>query len=113
MARKAVEANPQSASYRNTLGVARYYAGDWKLAISDLEQSVSLGKRGSSFDFLFLAMAHWKLGQQEEARRLYAHGIQKLGPQPSKELRRFQSEAEDLIKPASGNTLQKREGEKK
>ncbi|MCW5555259.1 MAG: serine/threonine protein kinase [Verrucomicrobiae bacterium] len=113
LAQKAVEANPQSTNHRNTLGVARYYAGDWTQAIADLEASVALGKGGNSFDMFFLAMAHWQLGQADEARRLYTHGIQKIGPQPGEDLSRFQLEAEALIKPPSANALQHPGGEKR
>jgi tetratricopeptide (TPR) repeat protein len=99
LAKKAVESNAQFSYYRNTLGVARYRAGDWKQAISDLEKSVSLGQGGNSFDFFFLAMAHWKLGDKDKALECYERAIPSMGKQqPNEELRRFQTEAEELMK---------------
>jgi tetratricopeptide (TPR) repeat protein len=53
----------------NTLGVARYRAGDWKGAVEALTKSVELRQGGDSFDFFFLAMAHWRLGDKEKARQ--------------------------------------------
>jgi eukaryotic-like serine/threonine-protein kinase len=97
LAKKAVESNPQSRSYRNTLGVARYRAGDWKQAISDLEQSVSLGKGGNSHDWYFLAMAHWRLGEKEKARVWYDRAVSDKGHLVNEELRRFRSEAAELL----------------
>src|SRR5207244_2594254 len=44
LAAEAAEKSPKSAAYRRTLGAARYRAGDWKVAVADLEQAVSLGK---------------------------------------------------------------------
>jgi serine/threonine protein kinase/Tfp pilus assembly protein PilF len=99
LAKKAVESDPQSSSCRNTLGVARYRAGDWKQAISDLEQSVSLGKGGTGYDWFFLAMAHWQLGEKDEARKWYSRAVQWMDKyQPAnEELRRFRAEAEELL----------------
>src|SRR5262249_21231244 len=65
LAKKAVELAPEEANCWNTLGVASYRAGDWKAAISSLEKSMKLRKGGTSFDWFFLAMAHWQLGDKE------------------------------------------------
>jgi eukaryotic-like serine/threonine-protein kinase len=99
LAKKAVESDPKSSYYHNTLGVARYRAGDWKQAIAELEQSMSLGKSGDSNDWFFLAMAHWQLGQKQEARKWYdqaAAWMEKNQPK-NDELSRFQAEAKQLL----------------
>jgi len=99
LAEKAVQSNPQSGYYRNTLGVARYRAGDWEQASADLEQSIALGKGGTSFNWFFLAMAHWQLGNKEEARKGYDRAVEwleKNQPQ-NEELRRFRTEAAELL----------------
>jgi serine/threonine protein kinase len=88
LAKKAVESNPQSGSYRNTLGVARYRAGDWKQAISDL-------KGGHSYDWFFLALAHWQTGNKEEARKCYDRAVECTTE--NEELRRFRAEAAELL----------------
>ncbi len=99
LAKKAVQSNPRSRSYRNTLGVARYRAGDWKQAIADLKESVALGHGGDSFDGFFLSMAYWKLGASDEAQKWYdlaVHWMDRNQPK-NEELRRFRAEAAGLL----------------
>jgi tetratricopeptide (TPR) repeat protein len=99
LAKKAVESSPRTASYRNTLGVARYRAGDWKQAVSDLNESVSLSKDGDGFGWFFLAMAHWQLGNKDQADQSYNRAVtwmEKKLPN-DEQLRQFRTEARDLI----------------
>ena len=63
------------------MGAAQYSAGDWNAAIESLTKSSAMptpnvmyklrGKGGNSFDYFFLAMAHWQLGRKDEARHWY------------------------------------------
>lgn len=100
LAKQTVASNPEVGGYWNTLGVARYRAGDWMQAISDLNKSVSLTKGGDSYDFLFLAMAHWRLGDKAQARQWYERAIRLMDKQsPNEELRRFKAEVEEMMKP--------------
>jgi tetratricopeptide (TPR) repeat protein len=71
LAVKAVDARPKVGGYWNTLGVARYRAGHWSDAVAALEKSVQLGNGGDAFDGFFLAMAHWQLGDKDQARDCY------------------------------------------
>src|SRR5262249_30652542 len=71
LARKAVEEAPANADFRQTLGVAHYRTGDWKAAVAALQESVRLAKGGGCHDWLFLAMAHWQMGDKGEARKWY------------------------------------------
>ena len=63
------------ASYWNTLGVARYRAGDWEGAIRALEGSMRLQKGGDSNDWFVLAMAHWQLSDPGQARTWYRRAV--------------------------------------
>ena len=99
LATKAVESNPQTSGYHNTLGVARYRARDWQQAITELEKSISLSKGGDGFDYFFLSMAHWQLGNKDQAHKWLVQAVawmDKKAPD-NEELRRFRSEAEKLI----------------
>ena len=99
LAKKAVECGPENANYWNTLGVAQYRTGAWQEAELALQKSMDFGQGGNAFDWLFLGMAHWHLGQKEEARRQYDRAVQwmhKNEPQ-NEELLRFRSEAEELL----------------
>ena len=71
MARRMVEAYPEAETYWNTLGVAYYRAGDDVSAVAALDRATALGG-GTAFDDVFLALAQARLGDQEEARRVFA-----------------------------------------
>jgi serine/threonine protein kinase len=99
LANKAVTAQPRSVNYRNTLGVAHYRNGDDKAAIAELETSVSLRAGGDSLDWFFLAMAHWRLGDRDQARTWFERAVQWMerNKPHDGELRRFRAEAEAML----------------
>jgi tetratricopeptide (TPR) repeat protein len=100
-ARKAVEAQRDGATL-STLGVALYRNGLYREAIDALNQSIELKSDGADTCF-FLAMAHWQLGEKDEARTWFIRAIEwmeKNAPQ-DEELQRFRAEAEALITPAA------------
>jgi tetratricopeptide (TPR) repeat protein len=108
LAEKAVNAQPANGEYRNTLGVAKYRAGNWQAAVDDLTKAAELNGGKQPFDWLFLAMAHGQLGHREQAVSLYQKAIKiakdqqkavkdAAAQQPSEELARFTREATDLL----------------
>ena len=99
LAMKAVTAEPESANYRNTLGVAYYRKGDDKAAIGSLETSMSMRAGGDSFDWFFLAMAHRRLGDRDQARMWFDRAVQWMDRHKphDDELRRFRAEAEAML----------------
>jgi tetratricopeptide (TPR) repeat protein len=99
LAKKAVTARPRSADYRNTLGVAYYRNGDDKAAVAELETAMSLRAGGNSFDWFFLAMAHWRLGDRDKARAWLDRAVQGMDRHKphDDELRRFRAEAEAIL----------------
>ena len=79
--------------------MAHYRPGDWKAAIEALNKSRQLRQGGDAFDFFFLAMAQWHLGEKAKARRWFDQAVQwmdKNAPQ-NEELRRFRAEAGQLL----------------
>jgi Flp pilus assembly protein TadD/serine/threonine protein kinase len=98
-AQLAAKAAPTNGNYWNTLGAAHYRAGNWKEAVAALEKSVELRKGGDSSNWFFLAMAHWKLGEKEEARTWFDRAVQWMDKnQPgNEELGRFRAEAAELL----------------
>jgi tetratricopeptide (TPR) repeat protein len=88
----------KEAGHWNTLGVAQYRAGDFKAAIEALNKSMELRKGGDSFDWFFLAMAHWRLDKKDEARKWYERAVQWMEKyhRDNEELRRFRAEAEEM-----------------
>jgi serine/threonine-protein kinase len=95
----AVELAPEEAAYWNTLGAARYRGGDWNGAIGALEKSMALCQGGDSFDWFFLAMARWQLGDKPQARSWYdkAVGWMEKNQPKAEELIRFRAEAAALL----------------
>jgi hypothetical protein len=60
------------------VGRARYRAGAWKESIEALLKSAELDdapKGGEPRQWFFLAMAHWQLGEKEEARAWYDKAV--------------------------------------
>jgi tetratricopeptide (TPR) repeat protein len=86
----AVKERPDDAELRKTLGAALVRAGRPREAISTLEESVRLnGHGGNAFDWLFLALAHHRLGHSKQAsaalataRDWIAHGDERTIPDP-------------------------------
>jgi eukaryotic-like serine/threonine-protein kinase len=101
LAKTAVELAPKEGRLWSTLGVAQYRAGDWKAAIAALQKSDELLQGNHPrFNAFFLAMAHWQLGNEAQARKWYDQAVgwmEKNKPQ-DEELLRFRAEAEQLLK---------------
>ena len=85
--------------YWNTLGVAYFRTGDFGSAVSALDRAIAVDGEGNSFDHIFLAMAHARLGNREESRQYLAQAMfQKERDYPSHpELARFCDEAHSII----------------
>jgi serine/threonine protein kinase/tetratricopeptide (TPR) repeat protein len=115
LGKKLVDLRPKDGDSWNTLGVARYRAGDWKEAIAALEKSMELRQGGEAGDWLFLAMAHWQMGHEKQAREWYDKGVQWVEKNQPKneELRRFRGEAEELMKRESADKNPKLEKKQK
>jgi len=99
LAKKAVTAQPESANYRNTLGVAYYRNGGDTAAIAALETAMSMQAGGDSFDWFFLAMAHRRLGDRDKARKWFDRAVQWMDRHKphDDELCRFRAEAEAML----------------
>jgi WD40 repeat protein len=100
LAEKATARAPQEGNFWNTLGAARYRAGEWKPAAAALEKSMELRQGGDAFDWLFLAMARWQLSDKDQARQWYDKAVQWMNQYKvqDEELNRFRSEAAALLK---------------
>ncbi len=104
LALKAVTAEPKSANYRNTLGVAYYRKGDDKSAIGAIETAMNMRAGGDSFDWFFLAMAYRRLGDSDKARMWFDRAMQWMDRHKPHhdELCRFRAEAEAMLMAADG-----------
>lgn len=101
LARRCVEQLPTTAAYLNTLGVAQYRVGEWQAAIETLQKAeAALPDVDFGYNALVIAMAHWQLGRHDEARNWLQQAVdwQEKKKNTDKELRRFRTEAEGLMK---------------
>jgi tetratricopeptide (TPR) repeat protein len=101
LARKAV-ARPggkEDGNLCNTLGVAQYRLGDWQGALMSLEKANHLREEREAEDWLFLAMAHWKLGQKVAALDSYNSAVKLVNKKeyPPAETSRWRAEAAELL----------------
>jgi len=98
LARQAVAQEPGVGKYWNTLGVAHYRAGQWAAAIGDLELSMARGG-GGPYDWFFLAMASWRLGDRAGAQAWHAKSIAWMDQKAAQEenLLRYRAEAALLL----------------
>jgi eukaryotic-like serine/threonine-protein kinase len=99
-AQAAEQANPRDRFHLLILGVAHYRLGNWKEAIANLEKAEKLAPgKFLAWNAFFLAMAHWQIGDQEQARNWYDRAIlwMEKNQSSNEELRRFRAEAEELI----------------
>jgi tetratricopeptide (TPR) repeat protein len=99
LAKKGIEVDPNSVLLPNTLGVAHYRAGNWNDAVEWLKKSMDVRKGGDSFDWFFLVMTHWQLGNKDEARKWYDQAIDWMDKNAptNEELKRFRAEAAELL----------------
>jgi tetratricopeptide (TPR) repeat protein len=99
LATKAVTALSESANYRNTLGVAHYRNGDYRLAIVELEMAMSLREGGTCADWFFLAMAHRQLGEGEKAQAWFHRAVEWMDKHEpyDADLQRFRAEAKEVL----------------
>ena len=70
---------------------------------------MQLTKGGDSYDWFFLAMAHWQLGQLQEARKWFEQAVdwmEKNKPQ-DKDFLRYRAEATALMKERNTPTTEK------
>jgi WD40 repeat protein/tetratricopeptide (TPR) repeat protein len=99
--RKALEREPDNASFLNTLGVAQYRNGQYTAAITTLEKSLATSQgRSDGFNLFFLAMCHARLRDTESAKECFdravkwVEGKKDLQAQIVAELKAFRAEAE-------------------
>ncbi|HEV3084549.1 MAG TPA: tetratricopeptide repeat protein [Gemmataceae bacterium] len=103
-AQEACRLIQDNGSYQNTLGGAQYRAGDYQAALATLARSEKLNivlyKGPFPGDRAFLAMAHHRLGKQEQAQSMLQR-LREVMRQPrwkkDEESQAFVREAESLL----------------
>jgi tetratricopeptide (TPR) repeat protein len=109
LAEQAVAASPKDANWLNTLGAVLYRAGRYADAIGKLQDGIKIRNDvGTASDWLFLALAHHKLGHADESKKWLTKAQQWIDQAPKEganalpwdqrlELRLLRAEAEEAI----------------
>jgi eukaryotic-like serine/threonine-protein kinase len=82
------------------LGWTHYATSDWKASIDAMETSIKESRRRADpGHWFYLAMAHWKLGQNDKARQWYDTAVDWMqkSKRKNEEFTRLRSEAEKLM----------------
>jgi len=103
LAKQTVQQVADSPDFWKFLGVAQYQAGDPTAAIEALQKSSELRDRYEPEDYLFMAMAHWRKGERDQARQWYDRAMAWIEKHHSSDsdLGRIRTEAETLLGIAS------------
>ncbi|MBI2481885.1 MAG: tetratricopeptide repeat protein, partial [Planctomycetia bacterium] len=98
-ARRAVAQDWSDAVNRNTLGAALYRAGDYEEAVKHLECAIAFVQGEKCADWLRLAMAHWQLDRQQQARECRAQALRLMQNQETwnAEVAGIRIEAEEVL----------------
>jgi tetratricopeptide (TPR) repeat protein len=76
-----LQKGPAPWTYFNTLGAALYRAGRFADAVRRIEEGIKIqGKGGVPQDWLFLAMAHHRLGHAPQARKWLDQSVRAIEP---------------------------------
>jgi tetratricopeptide (TPR) repeat protein len=100
MANKALELDPEKGGTHVHLGEALYRTGDWSGAVGALMKGLEYSMGSENGARFFLAMAHWQLGNKEQAHKWYDRAMQWMEKNQSEDpegLRRFRDEAAALL----------------
>jgi tetratricopeptide (TPR) repeat protein/serine/threonine protein kinase len=98
-ANEALALEPKNGIYWQTFAWAQYRAGDCQASVTAMEKVKELGSAGDSIEWFLLALAHWKLGNKDEARQWYGRAVAWMEENQPKneELARFRAEAGELL----------------
>jgi serine/threonine-protein kinase len=99
-AQRAVNSEPGRSEGWATLGKAQYRCAEWSDAITSLEKAIAIAPNEAlAAEFAYLAMAHWRAGDRDSARKFYQRSVQ-MGKEQSvadEVLRRLLAEAKTLL----------------
>ncbi|APZ96604.1 tetratricopeptide repeat protein [Fuerstiella marisgermanici] len=89
----------EDPGHLNNYGVALFQNGDYVKAIDVFEKADSMIEGGDREHRMFLAMAHWHVGNHKEARKFYEQGFcwQEEQNELDEVLQRFSKMAEELM----------------
>jgi hypothetical protein len=99
LALRAVQLEANVGFFWDTLGIAYYRTADYTAAIAAFEKGTNVPTRGTSRNGYFLAMSHWRNGNERQAQDCFAKAEQSAPPHTlvGKKLARYRTEAATLL----------------
>jgi len=99
LALKSVQLMSQSGDKWNTVGICRCRLGQWKECTEDMEKAMKLRDGGDSNDWYFLAIAHHKLGNQDDAKTWFTRAAKWRTEHAAQDanLKRYHDEAREVL----------------
>jgi tetratricopeptide (TPR) repeat protein len=99
VARKALEAIPESVHLWHILGIGYFQLGEYRAALEALRKAKDLRVRANSFDFYYLAMVQYRLGDRQGACKSYQEAVEWMNRNRpgDEELCRLHVEAASLL----------------
>jgi tetratricopeptide (TPR) repeat protein len=96
---RAIERNARSVDAWKTLGIADYRMGDYAGALDALGKAIALQKDNPLAEQFFIAMAHWRLGQEQQARQCFEKAARSMNEagRHDDDLVRFRAEAASVL----------------
>ena len=94
---RVVERIPTDADGWMIFAACQYRDENWQLANEALDKSIKLSEGGCDFQWLLLAMTHWRLGNRKQAREWYNKAILNESTPFSVPLRRLRDETAELL----------------
>jgi hypothetical protein len=91
---------PKTSFDRHAYALAYYHAENWTKAITLFEESATLREAGHAFDWLYLAMANYRLGNSDKAQKWFdkANDAVQSTMKPHAELVELRDQAQQLIR---------------
>ncbi|MBI1915655.1 MAG: tetratricopeptide repeat protein [Planctomycetes bacterium] len=101
LATRAVELAPEASNHWMYLGWAHFRNGNWLAARQVMKKGLELKGQGNAWEYLLLAMIHWKLGEKDRAKDYYDQGVQWMSQKNrnrhSYTLRQLRAEADEVL----------------
>jgi tetratricopeptide (TPR) repeat protein len=101
LAKQAVALAPGESLYRLHLGVAYYRLPDYQACVGALENEMHNPAYQTAGPRFYLAMAQWRLGDRQAARRSYKQAVRatEAAKWPGTDLALIRAEAEEVLGP--------------
>jgi serine/threonine protein kinase/tetratricopeptide (TPR) repeat protein len=83
VAKRLLEKEPRNGHHWHLLGQIHYGARDYKAAVAAMHKAIEVFPSSSAYQWFYLAMANWQLGEKDRARRWYQQSMRWIAANPA------------------------------